>query len=350
MNRYFLTLLIILLLFPLNLTAGSIGRAVDQREWSFPRDHGSHIEFKTEWWYFTGHLDSKNGTYGFELTFFRFSGESGTDIDSEWFPEQFYLTHFTVTDEENNSFYKYEKINRDSLGLAGSSSETLNVWNGLYRAKLVGEIIEISVVNPEIELVLSLKPRTGVILNGDYGLSRKGPGSGEASYYYSMPRLLGKGELIINGKKTKITNASVWMDREFFTIPESVNSGWDWFAIQLEDGASLMVYRLRNNKGEMSPYSSGTYVDPAGNTKILGPDQFTLTPLFFWESEDTGIKYPIHWKISIPSLGIDIRSEATMENQELVLEKFLNMSYWEGRSKVTGTHKGRAYMELVGYE
>lgn len=352
-NKNAFLVLMILILTTVYAFAEGYEMATGERSWDFPRDHGAHLEFENEWWYFTGHLDAADRTYGFELTFFRFSNSEWPFIDSdgsEWFPEQIYLTHFTITDEGKGEFHKYEELNRGNMGLAGAGTETLEVWNGLYRAKMSDGDIKISVKNPEAELSLTLRPRTGVILNGNNGYSKKGPGKGEASYYYSMPGLRGSGSLRIGKDSTEIISANVWMDREFFTIKESENRGWDWFAIQFEDDSTLMLYTLRKEDGRKSPYSSGTYVDPAGNKRIISADDFILTPVSYWESDTTGINYPVEWRVEIPVLGIRINVKATLNEQELVLEKFLKMNYWEGRAKATGTRRGNAYIELVGYE
>ncbi len=345
-------ILTILILTTSWVFAESYKMAEGERTWRFPEDHGAHSEFKNEWWYFTGHLEGENRTYGFELTFFRFSNDQWPDnrnYDSEWFPEQIYLTHFTITDEYRHEFHKFEELNRGNMGLSGASSDTLHVWNGLYSASMSDGNIKISAKNPDVELSLYLEPKTGVILNGENGYSKKGPGKGEASYYYSMPGLMGRGSLRIGKDETEIISASAWMDREFFSIPESENRGWDWFAIQFENRSTLMIYTLRKENGEKSPYSSGTYVDPEGNKRILKADDFILTPVTFWRSSATETNYPVGWKVEVPDLGIRIRVKATLNDQELVLEKFLKMNYWEGRAEVTGSHRGNAYVELVGY-
>jgi predicted secreted hydrolase len=324
-------------------------RAIDIRSWSFPRDHGSHPNFKTEWWYFTGHLKSGTKFYGFQLTFFRFANRDLKELKSDWAPDQVYLTHFTITDESESKFYKYEKLNRDSFGISGSSSDTLRVWNGSYVAELIDTNIEIRASSPKTKLQLSLKQDSPVILNGNEGLSPRGPKGGQASYYYTIPKLVGKGTLELNNNSIKVTEASVWMDHEFFTIDESEHKGWDWFAIQFDDKSTLMVYQLRDQNGKKTGYSSGTYLDKNGGILRLKAGEITLTPIEYWRSNKTNIRYPIKWNIKIPSLGIDIYTNPTVKNQELVLERLIKLNYWEGRCTVNGSHNGQAYAELVGY-
>lgn len=350
-SNIFLHLFILLALtLSSSALAGEFRKAVDIREWTFPCDHGAHKDFQTEWWYFTGHLESvENITYGFELTFFRFANSFPFKIDSAWEPSQVYLTHFAVTDESRDRFLMYELVNRDAFEIAGASEDTLDVWNGSYRAQLVNGEIVILASNRETRLDLNLKISSDVVLNGENGLSRKGPGAGEASYYYSIHRLTGNGTLKIDGVEVEIESASVWMDREFFTIPETQNEGWGWFAIQFDDGSSLMIYNLRDEEGSKTEYSSGTYVSIDRHVRILNAEDFEIVPLDHWKSDRTGITYPVKWRLSIPSLDKELLATATMNDQELALTKFIDLNYWEGRSLVEGTHSGQAYIELVGY-
>ena len=90
--------------------------------YEFPKDHGSHPTYRTEWWYYTGHLHSKNGrSFGFELTFFR-RGVPPEDIKtlpSKWSISHLYLAHFAVTDITGKRFHFSEKFSREGLGKAG---------------------------------------------------------------------------------------------------------------------------------------------------------------------------------------------------------------------------------------
>ena len=350
MNKICLTFCLII--FAVN-TASAAGEyyesAIDTRAWSFPRDHGSHPDFKTEWWYFTGHLKSGLKSYGFQLTFFRFANRNLRGLESDWAPDQLFLTHFTITDDGKSRFYRYEKVNREAFGLSGSSVDTLRVWNGPYRVELADNHINIKASSPDANLELHLEQVSPVVLNGKEGLSPKGSGSGQASYYYTVPRLEGKGNLELNGDSLPVTDASVWMDHEFFTIDESESHGWDWFAVQFEDQSSLMVYQLRDKDGRKTNFSSGTYLAKNGRKLTLTSGDYSLSPTGYWRSDETNVRYPVKWNIKIPKLGIDIFTNPTLENQELALTKLVKLNYWEGRCTVTGSHVGQAYVELVGY-
>ncbi len=344
-----LALLIIVFFFTAFANAKEFRQAIGPYNWSFPRDHGAHPEFESEWWYFTGHLEAEKQTFGFELTIFRFANPFSKNLKSNWASDQVYLTHFTITDEKNEKFYKYELMNREVFNFAGASEEKLKVWNGDYLIEQKGTelIIKAEISEAKLDLVLDFDVES--VLNGKKGLSQKGKEQGNASYYYSIPRIIGNGQLQIKDKSYEINKASVWMDREFFTIPESENSGWDWFSIQFDDGETLMVYQIRNNDGKPTQFSSGTYINKNGKQYNLNNNDFRLTPLEFWKSLESKSNYPLRWSLTIPDHKIDVIVTPVMNNQELILEEFLNLNYWEGRCHVSGSKTGQAYMELVGY-
>ncbi len=330
-------------------------------QWSFPKDHGAHHDFNTEWWYFTGHLlTQQNSTYGFELTFFRVSPFS-SELENDWSISHLYFAHFAITDEKNKRFHFIERINRDSFNMAGASTNTFNVWNGDWSAKETHQKLLISASSESIQLNLSLDSNTPVVLNGDDGYSVKNHESSQFSYYYSIPKLIGSGTLILENKTISISTANVWFDHEFFnsslkaenTTPQQQSvgelySGWDWFAIQLDTGENIMIAQVRSNDNNHH-YYFGTWSDVKGNSKSLNSSMISLTTLKEWKSPNSSIIYPSKWAIKIPSQQIDITITPTLANQELRLSHFNKINYWEGRSTVSGSHSGNAYVELVGY-
>lgn len=346
----------------------TFNKVVPGREFSFPRDHGEHPEFETEWWYYTGHLETNNNEmFGFQLTFFRVSLNKETSSNSKWHTNSIHLAHFALTDEVNKKFYHFEKTNRESFGLAGSSPDALNIWNGSkkndankWQSFMEGEKIFIDVKEDEIHLKLQVKPKKPLILQGDNGFSKKGADEGEASYYYSYTRLVGDGTLNLNDKDYKIKNASLWMDREFTSSKlAQATEGWDWFAIQLNDNTEIMVYQLRDKKNNPNEFSSGTFVDTNGNKINLNHNDFKIEVLSYWKSKNTNIKYPSEWNIKIPKLNKSLNIKPVLPEQELTTERTTNVSYWEGRAKVYDNSKpsekennqlGNAYVELVGYK
>ena len=328
--------------------------AVDKPyDWAFPRDHGVHQDYQVEWWYFTGHLQHENTDsrfFGFELTFFRV-GNDFNQPKNPWSFDTMYITHFAVTDEHNQDFYHSEWAHREMPGLTESTPGRMAVKNGPYALDQIGDVFKINADSQDMALNLSLKSSKPIIFHGDNGFHQKTPQAGSASYYYSMTRLLGDGSVRIKDQTFKISQASAWMDHEIFT-PQSTNDsfGWDWFAIQFDDGSELMVYQLRDKKRDILPTASGSFIHPDGTKVPLKFGDYSLTPKTSWTDPKTGSEYPIKWRVQVPSLDIDIITQATMPNQVIHSSGLLQKThYWEGRCKVTGSHSGNAYIELGGY-
>lgn len=331
-------------------------RAVDcGYKMEFPRDHGSHPDYRTEWWYFTGHIKAADRTFGFELTFFRIGLENGRTSPSAWDTGSIYLAHFALTDDRAGRFYYAENSSRGAFGEAGAAEGALRVWNHDWKASLEGKRLTLSAADPAFALSLDLEPLKPVILQGDEGCSRKGPGPGEASYYSSLTRLEGRADLRVGETRFENAAALAWMDHEFTSrdLPQGL-SGWDWFAIQLETGEELMLYRLRRENGGKDPFSSGAIVAAGGAARKLSAGDFELEETGRWLSPETGITYPSGWRIRIPSRSCELELTPTVREQELVTGRSTGVTYWEGRCLVKGTAGGKktagsAYAELTGY-
>ena len=333
-------------------------------EWEFPTDHGAHHEFNTEWWYFTGHLTSATKeNYGFELTFFRVATSAKKLEGNEWIPGQVYLAHFALTDDSAQNFDFFDRLNRDSFQMAGAKLNTLHVWNGDWRVTLAKETIEIFAQTSSIQLQLQLDGASPIILQGENGYSKKNHEGSQSSYYYSMPKLTGVGKLQIGNKTDNITVANVWFDHEFFNSEinsQNVNpfqqsvgkgyTGWDWFALQLDDGNNLMIAQVRSNDKTKGHYYFGTWSDQSGNKKRIDQSMIELIVIDNWKSKESKINYPSKWNIKVLELGIDVTITPSVPSQELNLHHLNQLSYWEGRCFVNGSHSGLAYVELVGYE
>ena len=248
-------------------------RATEPREFVFPEDHGSHPEFRTEWWYFTGNLATAEGRhFGFELTFFRYAlapPSSRTELDaSAWRADQIWMAHFAITDTEGKRFVARERLTREALGLAGAAAEPLEIWVEDWAATGEGRgddlQVHLAARDDVIGLSLSLAATVPHVAQGDRGLDVKGAGRGNASHYYSVPRLAADGQVTVAGETFTVAGVA-WLDREWSTSsldPGTV--GWDWFALRLSNGSDLMFYRLRTAAGEASPYSGGTLVTADG--------------------------------------------------------------------------------------
>lgn len=324
--------------------------------YQFPRDHMAHPDFQTEWWYFTGNLQSRDGAeFGYELTFFRQARRATGDPTHPWHSGQLYLAHFAITDAAAGRFAHRERLNRSGPGLAGADAATGRVWNGNWQAQLVGEHDwRLEATDRGMAIQLDLRCRKPPVLHGKDGVHQKAAEAGRASHYISLTRLEATGSLTSNGSSRAVEGLS-WMDHEFFTSQLATDQvGWDWFSMQFDDGAELMIYRLRRRDGSMEPYSGGTYVRMDGTWESLRLAELRLRPTRTWKSPRTGAAYPIGWEIEVPRLGITIAASPRLEDQELVSERRLGPSYWEGLMQYQGTNsgkplKGKGYLELTGY-
>ncbi len=324
----------------------------------FPRDHGAHREFKTEWWYYNGHLkDSVGNRYGYQVTFFRvglFPGKPPSS-GSRWRIRDVYMAHLAVTDINKKTFLYREKADRGNLGLAGADENKYHVWVETWEVIEKGKGHQINAGDSDLYLSLNLIPTRPPIIHGINGVSQKGEGPGRASHYYSLTRLETKGILKIRGKEIPVTGLS-WMDHEFGSNQLAENQiGWDWFSVQLGNGMDLMIYQLRQQDGRVDPYSSGTLVTPDLRTIHLPLSEIKLRPLSFWKSARSKATYPASWEIDLPRYDLKLTVVPFVADQELLTPKSTGVTYWEGAVKVRGTYKGRpvegeGYVELTGYD
>lgn len=332
-------------------------RALEPRAFSFPEDHGPHPTFRTEWWYVTGNVTSADGRdFGFQLTFFRNAlAPHPPDTDSEWSTNQAYMAHFTITDVDRGTFHAYERFDRGAAGLAGARGTPLKVWLGDWSLQAaVPETFPLRLDAEADGAAIHLRLDRGKppVPQGDDGLSRKGPTPGNASYYYSYTRLPASGTLA-SGPDTASVSGEAWLDREWSTsaLPEGV-VGWDWLALQLDDGRDLTLYRLRHADGSADSLSAGTLVEPGGEHTTLGwGTGVDMSSTGSWTSPVDGAVYPAGWRVTLPGRAWDLTVEPRLADQELDL----SFRYWEGAVAVRGTGaagarvEGRGYVELTGY-
>jgi predicted secreted hydrolase len=334
-------------------TAG-FARATQVRMFRFPADHGPHPEYRSEWWYLTGNLADAGGRrFGYQWTLFRFALQPKVPLRrSAWATRDVYLGHMTVTDVARARFHAWEHLSRGVLGLAGVQASPFRAWIDDWRLtrEETPAVWHLQAAAQGARLDLRLKSVKPVILQGDHGLSRKSATPGNASYYYSLPRLETSGTLTLNGVSHAVTGAS-WLDREWSTSALEANQvGWDWFGLQLDDNTEVMYYRLRRRAGGIDPYSRGVFVDSRGRTFALGADAVGVEARETWQSPH-GARYPIHWRLGIPSLALELDIAAQVPDQELDLA----LRYWEGAVRLSGTRAGRpvagyGYVELTGFD
>jgi predicted secreted hydrolase len=333
-------------------------RALAPRPFSFPADHGPHPDFRTEWWYYTGNVETAAGRhFGFQLTFFRTAlappGAGPDDRASAWSTRQLYLAHFALTDTAGRRFHAGSRLDRQALGLAGARAAPFRVWLGDWSAEseAAGGLparLRAAEGDVAIDLVLAaLKP---VVLQGDRGLSRKGPEPGNASYYYSISRMSARGTVRVAGESLPVSGLA-WMDREWSTSalgPDLV--GWDWVALQLDDGREVMAYRLRRRDGSADAQSAGSLIAADGTARALAAGDVTLDTLDHWISPRSRVRYPSRWRLVVPEAGLTLEIVPQLADQELIV----GTRYWEGAVRVEGAAdghpiSGRGYVELVGY-
>jgi predicted secreted hydrolase len=315
---------------------------------SFPRDHASHPDAAIEWWYYTGHLaDPAKHAYGFQLTFFRV-GEVA-------------LAHFAWTDVSAGRFEFREKAHLVLPGIADFSKRRLDVTNESWSAmeETPGGVHRLRMGTEARKVELALTPVTSPLLQGDRGFSRKGPGPDEYSHYVSIPRLEVRGTVTEAGAPAGALTGTAWFDHEWGpgALPEAA-AGWDWFAVQLDDGSELMLYRMRDRRGGATPFSSGVFVPRRGESGGT-PVRLAWSDVAFretkrWRSPRSGADYPAEWAVSVGRLALSLDIEPLVADQELRTEGSTDVVYWEGACRVTGSRggaptSGRAYAELTGY-
>ena len=330
--------------------AEGFDRAEKPRRFAFPEDHGPHEGFRNEWWYFTGNLKTPKGRiFGYQLTFFSAAlTPAAVQRESAWGSNEVIMAHFAVTDVDGRRFRFAERFSRAALGLAGAGGRPLSVkledWSLLETSRRPwGVKLAAADAGMAIELDLSgLKPE---VLNGEGGLSRKSATPGNASYYYSIPRMATSGTIRVGGESFRVKGLS-WLDREWSTSAlDRDQQGWDWFALHLDDGRDIMYYQLRKKDGSVDPFSSGTLVGAEGGSRHLKREEVRLEALSWWKSPKSGASYPSAWRMRIPAQGIDLEIAPRLADQELVT----GFIYWEGAVAVRGSVGGSGYLEMTGY-
>ena len=352
-------ILLILLIVTFNCSAGfcnekTFEQIVPGRILSFPKDHGKHPDTLTEWWYFTGNLDSADNRWGFQLTFFRRGMfREKAFKDSAWGIRDVYPAHFAITNVKDNLFFHSEIISREGPGLANAKEDDLQVTVKNWRAYREGQNIRLHAEEGLYSLDLTLKPSKPMVMHGENGYSRKGKNDEQASYYYSFTRMEATGRIVFDGKTHEVQGL-VWMDHEFgSSILSGEQIGWDWFSIQLDDGTELMIFSLRDKKGFFEkPF--GTLVSVEGQAMELSGKGIKIIPLGSWTSPRTKTKYPAGWKLIVEDEGIELNVSPVISDQELSTSGSTQVIYWEGAIDVTGNRRGtivsgRGYVELVGY-
>jgi predicted secreted hydrolase len=331
------------------LLSASYPAVTPGRHFSFPQDHGAHPEFRSEWWYVTGWLSTGAGKpVGFQVTFFRIRPRSADANPSAFAPKQIIVAHAALSDPLQGHILSGSSVAREGFGLAsaqtGDAAVNLRDWH--FNRHQNGHF-STHVATNDFDLSLDLEPTGPVLLEGQGGYSRKGPGPSQASYYYSLPHLAVKGDLIQAGTRRPVTG-SAWLDREWsssYLSPEAV--GWDWTGLQLDNGSALMAFRMRKADGT-TYWSEGSFQDAKGHVLHLGPNDISFTTVRRWRSIKTGAVYPVEQLVTIhlPSGERKFPLTPLMLDQELDWRRNGMPIYWEGAVTTSG---GRGYLEMTGY-
>jgi len=332
--------------------AAGFARADRVRSFEFPADHGPHEAYRSEWWYLTLNLlDAEDRPFGVQFTAFRQALVPGPAAANPWASGQMYLAHFAVTDVARCQHRAAERLARGHPRLAGARAEPFAVWVDGWRLDDPDggfEALRLIARDGDLAVDLALTPLKGPVLQGDRGLSAKGPE--QASYYYSFSRLGVRGTVRSHGMTHRVEGRG-WFDREWSTSVLSAGQvGWDWFGLHLDDGADLMAFRLRRADGVRDPYDHGAWIAADGSATALAPGRFELVPLRFWQDE-RGVRWPVEWRVTVdgPEGARELRVVAALEDQRMDTL----LTYWEGLVRVLdpdGRPIGAGYMELTGYE
>jgi predicted secreted hydrolase len=342
------------------LLAGRDAFALPIKTLSFPRDHGAHPEFRTEWWYLTGYADigtpHQPHLLGFQITFFRSRIDSAQTLNSRFAAKQLLFAHAAITDINAQKHLHDQRIARAGFGVAQASNETTDVklrdWT-LKRDAQGGYTSRIRA--KDFQFDLQFKPTQPLLLQGKLGLSRKGPDVKQASYYYSQPQLKCAGSVTYAGSTKPIENGIAWLDHEWseeILHPEAV--GWDWIGMNLLDGSSLTAFQLRRADGS-ALWAGGSFRDASTTsttttTTIFEPTDVQFKGSQIWESPSSRGRYAMQWQVTTSRGTFTVRS--LMNAQELDSKSSTGTVYWEGLADLFDANNklaGRGYLEMTGY-
>ncbi len=364
-------------LSPLALLASPSALALPRKTLQFPQDHGAHPELRTEWWYLTGALQAGARAFGFQLTFFRTRVDGTQGLASAFAAKQLVFAHAAVTDGQGGKLWHSQSIARQGFGIAhaaqGDTAVRLRDWS-LLRTDAHGQALyALRMQTADFALELQCRSTQALLLQGDAGLSRKGPSEQQASYYYSQPQLQTQGRIRLQGQNFAVTGTA-WLDHEWseeMLHPQA--EGWDWIGMNLLDGSALTAFRLRQKPPAMpanialvatkniaanandgahnsSLWSGGSWRNAAGQRMAFGPNEVVFTPLRTWASPLSQARYPVEWQVQTPAGSYTVK--AVLDAQELDSRNSTGSLYWEGLSELfdsAGKKIGQGYLEMTGY-
>ncbi|WP_231402358.1 carotenoid 1,2-hydratase [Caenimonas aquaedulcis] len=315
----------------------------------FPRDHGAHPAFRTEWWYVTGALRSGDREFGFQVTFFRSRVDATQAMQSKFAAKQLVFAHAALTDVRGRKLWHDQRIAREGFDIAASAQGDLAVKLRDWSMERSDAGIRCRVVSGDFALDLACTTTQPVLLQGDQGLSRKGPQPGQASYYYSLPQLSVQGGVTLQGARVPVTGKA-WLDHEWSDeLLHRDAVGWDWIGMNLDDGSALTAFRLRRADGS-TVWDGGSFRSSQGGTYVFRPGEAIFSPQRSWHSPRSQARYPVDWMVRTPADFYTVK--ALVDDQELDSRASTGAIYWEGVADLfdsNGKRVGRGYLEMTGY-
>lgn len=320
----------------------------------FPRDHGSHPLFRTEWWYLTGWLRDQSGReFGVQVTFFRNRPRVAEAGASRFAAKQLLFAHAALADPATGRLEHDQRAGRAGLELTEAKEGDTAVWIDDWSLRRNGEVFTARIPARGFELELEFRQTQPVLVQGEGGVSRKGPLPAQASFYYSLPHLAVTGRVVRGGKAQPVTG-SAWLDHEWSSDYLAAQAaGWDWTGVNFADGSALMLFRIRDkSSGAGNVWAGGTLRRADGTRRVFNPGEVAFTPLRHWRSAASGANYPVAMRLKAGELEFEL--EPLMDDQELDSRASTGTIYWEGavrakREGVEGRELGRGYLELTGY-
>lgn len=319
---------------------------------AFPRDRGAHPGFRIEWWYITGQAVSSGADrrqFGFQVTFFRTRVKGTQGMTSKFAAQQLLFAHAAITDVQGQKLWHDQRIARSGFGVASASEQDMALKLRDWSLTAEGARYSADLPATGFAIKLQFEETQSVLLQGQQGLSRKGPEEKQASYYYSQPQLATSGSLQLKGQNFEVSGKA-WLDHEWsdeLLHPSAV--GWDWIGINLDDGSALTAFRLRDKNGT-AVWDSGSFRSANGTLRVFSHGEVRFTPLRRWKSPLTQISYPVEWQISAPTGNYTVK--AVIDSQELDSRSSTGSIYWEGLSELRGSQGqrlGTGYLEMTGY-
>lgn len=323
--------------------------ALPARTLQFPRDFGAHPDFRTEWWYITGHANAGPREFGFQLTFFRSRVDGTQGMASKFAARQLIFAHAAVTDVAGNKLWHDQRIAREGFDIASAGTQGMALKLRDWSLQSQGRTHSARLPATDFALNLQFTETQPLLLQGKQGLSRKGPEEKQASYYYSLPQLATRGSLQVKGQNFEVSGKA-WLDHEWSEeILHPSAAGWDWIGMNLDDGSALTAFRLRDKAGN-ALWDGGSFRSAKGDLFPFSPGEVIFKPVRRWKSPLSQASYPVEWIVRTPADFYTVK--AVIDNQELDSRQSTGAIYWEGLSELidsNGKRVGRGYLEMTGY-